>query len=44
VAAGPVGSPLGFATVVGCRSHASWVIAMSDGTSMTPMEFHVNRA
>jgi hypothetical protein len=31
-------------TVVGVRSHASWVIATIDGTSMMPMLPQVNMA
>ena len=31
-------------TVVGRRSHASCVMAIMEGTSMIPMEFHVNIA
>ena len=33
-----------FVIVVGCRSHASCVTAIIDGTSMIPIEFHVNIA
>ena len=33
-----------FVTVVGCLSHASCVIASIEGTSMIPMESHVNIA
>jgi hypothetical protein len=33
-----------FVTVVGCLSHASWVIAAMDGSSIIPIESHVNIA